>query len=242
MIDYQIKTTPTLCVLQDLLTSALTQGTFVLHNLKTAVNIAVPGWAIQFVVKVVACWVLHVQRAQTTQVNCSGSSTARCPFSCHNHSFYQCKELLWLVGITHLLLLPVVQCRCKNDDIFQCSDGFQGKCPDGQQCFAKSPFDFGNWAGGCSFAHKKKKVKPSNDPTCINGVINRGHFPAWPDTVKVCCSKKCGVCGGKSCNSRRGGASKCCIGSILASGLLCSTSPPPCIIHGINNPKINWPK
>ena len=44
-INYRLpdKDNANMCVFQDLLTSALTQGTFVLHNLKTAVNIAVPG-------------------------------------------------------------------------------------------------------------------------------------------------------------------------------------------------------
>merc|ERR1712224_856559 len=103
------------------------------------------------------------------------------------------------------------------------SDGSQGQCPDGQSCINNKSFDLGNLDAGCTFGGT-----PATDSLCKNGIMNQGHFPAWPDYIKVCCSSTCGVCGGKNCMQRPGGEN-CCIGPILSKEILCTKSEPPCI-------------
>ena len=77
------------------------------------------------------------------------------------------------------------------------------------------------------------------DPKCQTGlpVDYHGH-----GTI-TCCAKECGVCGAKSecqlpvkdgkpcpCASRPGGAAACCVGTIGASGRMCATNDPPCVV------------
>ena len=60
----------------------------------------------------------------------------------------------------------------------------------------------------------------AGDPTCANG-IKASHF---------CCAKSCGKCGGKVCQKRPGGGSKCCFGKISAAGKNCDSVSAPCLI------------
>jgi len=61
------------------------------------------------------------------------------------------------------------------------------------------------------------------DPTCQNGIRN-------PDHPTICCARSCGVCGGKNCGKKPGGAKDCCTESILDSGISCESSSAPCIV------------
>jgi hypothetical protein len=60
------------------------------------------------------------------------------------------------------------------------------------------------------------------DPTCATGLQGDG----------VCYQSQCGVCGGHGCGAHPGGAAGCCTGNILSSHRLCTSNPPPCIMHG----------
>ncbi len=50
----------------------------------------------------------------------------------------------------------------------------------------------------------------------------------------VCCSLSCEICGGEGCDTRNGGASHCCQGTIESSGVTCGS--PPCILPDISTP------
>ena len=45
------------------------------------------------------------------------------------------------------------------------------------------------------------------DPFCTAGVTDGGA------SVKSCCPKSCGICGGRGCAERPGGQEDCCVGS-----------------------------
>ncbi|CAN0033140.1 unnamed protein product, partial [Laminaria digitata] len=47
----------------------------------------------------------------------------------------------------------------------------------------------------------------------------------------VCCEAECGTCGGVGCSMKPGGEGYCCSGTILAGGMMCSTTmAAPCIM------------
>jgi hypothetical protein len=51
----------------------------------------------------------------------------------------------------------------------------------------------------------------ASDPLCAKGL------KASDGSITVCCPKACGGCGGASCATFPGGASKCCVGKIIAA-------------------------
>ena len=56
------------------------------------------------------------------------------------------------------------------------------------------------------------------DPGCKRGILGHG----------VCCSDKCGTCGGHGCGAEPGGAAKCCTDNIERSQRSCAKTGPPC--------------
>jgi len=71
----------------------------------------------------------------------------------------------------------------------------------------------------------KKKIAKTDDeadPTCSKGVLAIGNS-------RCCCSKRCGVCGGTSCQNHQGGRDDCCCGSILKANRSCDKHDPPCV-------------
>jgi hypothetical protein len=59
---------------------------------------------------------------------------------------------------------------------------------------------------------------------CTNGLLD--------SSSSFCCPKKCGRCGGSSCQNRPGGRADCCTGSIKGSHRYCDSAGPPCIMGG----------
>ena len=50
---------------------------------------------------------------------------------------------------------------------------------------------------------------------------------------RVCCNATCGLCGGRGCSSRPGGAPQCCMPAILRTGRVCeSRADVACILRG----------
>ena len=55
----------------------------------------------------------------------------------------------------------------------------------------------------------------------------------------ICCGSKCGVCGGKGCNHRPGGATKCCTESIISNKRLCANETDDgCVLTGVPEPLV----
>ena len=53
---------------------------------------------------------------------------------------------------------------------------------------------------------------------------------------RVCCNATCGLCGGRGCSSRPGGAPQCCMPAILRTGRVCeSRADVACILRGSSN-------
>jgi len=51
-------------------------------------------------------------------------------------------------------------------------------------------------------------------------------------TNQVCCSAKCGLCGGHGCSGRPGGPKECCMPAILRRGIICrSRADVACILQ-----------
>ena len=55
---------------------------------------------------------------------------------------------------------------------------------------------------------------PSTGTFCKDNLCDSGG--------KVCCPKRCGRCGGSSCQSRPGGSAECCTGAIERAGKVCT--------------------
>ncbi|CAM9908484.1 unnamed protein product, partial [Ectocarpus sp. 6 AP-2014] len=89
-----------------------------------------------------------------------------------------------------------------------------------------------------SNAHNEGNVELPADNETIN--INLRSLQAEVETCDggivgiqqsdVCCSSRCGSCGGTGCTSRDGGSEACCGGGVRASGRYCSvTGEAPCM-------------
>lgn len=63
------------------------------------------------------------------------------------------------------------------------------------------------------------------DPACDFGIIGSS-----PNLGTVCCTTRCGTCGGPFCGTRPGGVSECCISRIIRTQPLCSNAVAPCVI------------
>lgn len=66
------------------------------------------------------------------------------------------------------------------------------------------------------------------DQHCTTGLLD--------SSSSFCCPKKCGRCGGSSCQNRPGGRADCCTGSIKGSHRYCDSAGPPCIMGGAPPP------
>jgi len=64
----------------------------------------------------------------------------------------------------------------------------------------------------------------ASDPLCAKGL------KASDGSITVCCPKACGGCGGAGCGTFPGGASKCCVGKIIAAQTSCSGGAAPCVV------------
>jgi len=59
------------------------------------------------------------------------------------------------------------------------------------------------------------------------------------NNTKLCCGNECGVCGGKGCNHRPGGANKCCTGSIISNKRVCANETDDgCLLTGASEPLV----
>jgi hypothetical protein len=64
------------------------------------------------------------------------------------------------------------------------------------------------------------------------------------DSAKiVCCTGRCGSCGGRKCSKRAGGSAGCCAGAIKASQKMCANgnTAPPCILSATSTGAVAKP-
>lgn len=84
----------------------------------------------------------------------------------------------------------------------------------------------------CVLSRPGDSVSPS--PTPFVGPDPRCFFGIRADRPRaaVCCSRRCGTCGGMMCADAPGGLTECCINKILSDGNPCSRNSAPCVIFG----------
>eukprot|EP00953_Heterococcus_sp_UTEX-ZZ885_P012222 7015-Heterococcus_DN1.PRE.2 len=100
-------------------------------------------------------------------------------------------------------------------------------------------------AANCCSAGIKAAAKSCNtfNAPCVRSSSSVPLLPQAPrtcaqkggisDSAKtVCCTGRCGSCGGNNCSKRAGGSAGCCAGAIKASQKMCANgnTAPPCIL------------